>query len=86
MLITSGARASMRRGTRELVEALNAAATMNELAARDVASAAETVALGGSPAAARTLRALGAIHERRAAEARSQAAILAKRISQPSHG
>jgi hypothetical protein len=58
---------------------------MDELAARDVASAAETVARAGSLAAARALRALGAIHERRAAEARSQAALLAKRNSQPSH-
>jgi hypothetical protein len=82
MPITSGTKVSMRQGTRELIEALNAAATMNELAARDVVSAAETVARAGSPAAARTLRALGAIHERKAAEARSQAALLAKRNGQ----
>jgi hypothetical protein len=83
MLITSGAKVSMRQGTRKLIEALNAAATMNELAARDVASAAEIVARAGSSAAAQTLRPLGAIHERRAAEARSQAALLANRKSQP---
>ena len=73
----------MRQGTRKLIEALNAAATMNELAAQDVASAAEIVARAGSPAAAQTLRALGAIHERRATEARSQVALLAKRNSHP---
>jgi hypothetical protein len=76
----------MRQGTRELMEALNAAATMDELAARDIASAAETVARAGSPAAARTLRALGTIHERRAAEARSQVALLAKRNSHSQQG
>lgn len=68
----------MRQGTRKLIEALNAAATMNELAARDIASAAEIAAQAGSPAAAHTLRALSGIHERRAAEARSQLAILNK--------
>jgi hypothetical protein len=57
---------------------------MNELAARDVASAAEIVARAGSPAAAQTLRALGTVHQRRAAEARSQVALLVKRNSQPS--
>lgn len=71
----------MRQGARELIEALSAAATTDELAARDLASVAEIVARAGSPAAAHALRALSGIHERRASEARSQVALLAKRYS-----
>jgi hypothetical protein len=73
----------MRQGTRGLIEALTAAATMDELAARDVAAAAEIVAQAGSPVAAHTLRALSGIHERRAAEARSQLAVLNKGYGHP---
>ena len=69
---------SMRQGARELIEALTAAATMDEVAARDVASSAEIVARAGSPAAAQTLRGLSGIHERKAAEARTQLAVLTK--------
>ena len=68
----------MRQGARGLIEALTAAAIEDELAARDLASAAESVAQAGSPAAARTLRALSGIHERKAAQARSQLAVLTK--------
>ena len=69
----------MRQSARELVKALTAAAAIDELAARDVASVAEVVAQAGSPAAAETLRALSGIHERRAREARSQLALLTER-------
>jgi hypothetical protein len=73
----------MRQGARGLIEALTAAATMNEVAARDVASAAESVAQAGSPAAAQTLRALSGIHERKAAQARSQLSVLTNNHGQP---
>lgn len=63
-----------------MAEALTAAVAIDERAARDVASIAEVVAQGGSPAAAETLRALSSIHERRAGEARSQLAILRQRF------
>lgn len=83
----------MRQGTRDLAEALAAAAAMDELAARDVAAIAEVVARGGSPAAAETLRALSGIHERRAREARSKLALLTERYGHflqgghpPDHG
>jgi hypothetical protein len=74
---------SRRQRARGLIETLAAAAAMDETAARDVASAAEIVAQAGSPAAAHTLRALSGIHERRAAEARSQLAILNKGHCRP---
>jgi hypothetical protein len=74
---------AMRQGARGLIETLAAAAAMDEVAARDVASAAEIVAQAGSPAAAHTLRALSGIHERRAAEARSQLAVLTKGHGHP---
>jgi hypothetical protein len=77
---------SMRQGARGLIEALTAAATREEVAARDVASAAEIVAQAGSPAAAQTLRALSGIHERRAAEARTQLAVLTKSYGHPPKG
>lgn len=76
----------MRQGARELIEALTVAAAMDELAAGDVASAAKIVAQAGSPAAAQTLRALSGIHKRRAAQARSQLAVLTKRCSPPWQG
>jgi hypothetical protein len=68
----------MHQGARGLIEALTAAATMDEVAARDFASAAEIVAQAGSPAAAQTLRALSGIHERRAGVARAQLVVLSK--------
>jgi len=74
---------SMRQGARGLIETLAAAAVMDEVAARDVASAAEIVAQAGLPAAAQTLIALSGIHERRATEARSQLAILTKGYGHP---
>ena len=75
----SEAGVSMRQGARELITALTAAVAIDELAARDVAAVADVVAQAGSPVAAKTLRALSGIHERRAKEARSQLALLTER-------
>ena len=70
---------SMRQGARELITALTAAVAIDELAARDLADVADVVAQAGSPVAAKTLRALSGIHERRANEARSQLGLLTER-------